>query len=58
MRTCVKIDNGNLRARSKFHNSVVSPVIFPIISLDNVVPPVLHIMLGVVLKLYKLLLKE
>ncbi|XP_065684863.1 uncharacterized protein LOC136097000 [Hydra vulgaris] len=48
----------NLRALGKFHNSIIAPLIFPIITLDNVVPPVLHIMLGVVLKLYKLLLKE
>ncbi|XP_065639825.1 uncharacterized protein LOC136072566 [Hydra vulgaris] len=49
---------GNLRALGKFHNSIIAPVIFPIITLDKVVPPVLYIMLGVVLKLYKLLLKE
>ncbi|XP_065678572.1 uncharacterized protein LOC136093529 [Hydra vulgaris] len=55
---CEDRQGGNLRALGKFHNSIIAPVIFPIITLDNVVPPVLHIMLGVVLKLYKLLLKE
>ncbi|XP_065685093.1 uncharacterized protein LOC136097065 [Hydra vulgaris] len=55
---CEDRQGGNLRALGKFHNSIIAPVIFPIITLDNVVPPVLHIMLVVVLKLYKLLLKE
>ncbi|XP_065678677.1 uncharacterized protein LOC124819115 [Hydra vulgaris] len=55
---CENRQDGNLRTLGKFHNSIIAPVIFPIITLDNVVPPVLHIMLGVVLKLYKLLLKE
>ncbi|XP_065681211.1 uncharacterized protein LOC136094902 [Hydra vulgaris] len=48
---CEDRQGGNLRALGKFHNSIIAPVIFPIITLDNVVPPVLHIMLGVVLKL-------
>ena len=45
-------DNG------KYHNSVVGPMIFPLNSLDQVIPATLHILLGVVLLLYNLLLEE
>ena len=47
---------GDLHKTGKFHESIVARSIFPI-ALENVVPPVLHIMLGIVLKLYKILLK-
>ena len=44
-------DNGN-------NNSVVGPLIFPLISIEQVVPATLHILLGVVLLLYNLLLEK
>ena len=47
---------GDLHKTGKFHESIVARSIFPI-ALENVVPLVLHIMLGIVLKLYKILLK-
>ena len=45
-----------MAARGKLHKSIVSSPVFPIVSLENVVPPVLHITLGIVLKLFKTLL--
>ena len=45
-----------MAARGKLHKSIVSSPVFPIASLGNVVPVVLHITLGIVLKLYKMLL--
>uniref|UniRef100_A0A7M5VGC9 Uncharacterized protein n=1 Tax=Clytia hemisphaerica TaxID=252671 RepID=A0A7M5VGC9_9CNID len=45
-----------LRKTGKFHCCFFGPMIFPIKTLENVVPPVLHIMLGIVLKLFNLLL--
>ena len=41
--------------RSKLHKSIVSIPVFPISSLGNVVPPVLHITLGIVLKMFNML---
>ena len=46
---------GSLRKTGKFHQSVCSLVIFPIKTVENVVPPVLHIMLGIVLRLFNIL---
>ena len=46
------------RATGKFHGNFYNRAIFPILSLDNIVPPVLHIMLGVILKLFNLLLSR
>ena len=46
------------RVTGKFHGNFYNRAIFPILSLDNVVPPVLHIMLGIVLKLFNLLLSR
>ncbi|XP_057296535.1 uncharacterized protein LOC130625451 [Hydractinia symbiolongicarpus] len=48
---------GGLRKTGKYHESIVGDVIFPITDLSRVVPPVLHIVLGITLKLYELLLK-
>ena len=42
----------------KYHGNFYNRAIFPILSLDNIVPPVLHIMLGIVLKLFNLLLNR
>ena len=42
----------------KHHHSVVSGMLFPIASLDNVVPALLHIHLGIVLALFVMLEKE
>ena len=50
--------NGDMRLNGKEHFSVVGTMIFPLRSLDQVVPPSLHITLGVTLLLYNLLLKE
>ena len=47
-----------MAARGKLHKSIVSSPVFPIGSLGNVVPPVLHITLGIVLKLFKMLLER
>ena len=41
-----------------YHHSVVGPTMFPLKDIDQVVPATLHIMLGVVLMMYNLLLKE
>ena len=40
--------------RGKLHKSIVSIPVFPISSLGNVVPPVLHITLGIVLKMFNM----
>ena len=45
-----------LHKRGKFHKSIIRRALFPIKSLSHVVPPVLHIKLGIVLKLYQILL--
>ena len=53
--------NGSDRAmalRGKLHKSIVSSPVFPISSLDNVVPPVLHITLGIVLKMFNMLIEH
>ena len=47
---------GGLHKRGKFHESIISRALFPIKSLSPVVPPVLYIKLGIVLKLYQILL--
>ena len=49
---------GGLHKRGKFHESIISRPLFPIKSLSHVVPPVLHIKLGIVLKLYQILLSK
>ena len=45
-----------MAVRGKLHKSIVMSPVFPIASLWNVVPAVLHSTLGVVLRLYKMLL--
>ena len=42
----------------KFYASVIDAMLFPIRTLDHVVPPVLHIMMGIVEKLYTILEEE
>ena len=44
--------------RGKLHKSIVSSLVFPISSLGNAVPPVLHITLGIVLKMFNMLLEH
>ena len=47
---------GGLQKRGKFHESIISRALFPIKSFSHVVHPVHHIKLGIVLKLYQILL--
>ena len=51
-------NNHNMHDNGKYHNSVVGPLIFPLISIEQVVPATLHILLGVVFLLYNLLLEK
>ena len=51
-------NGGNLNANGKYHCSVVGPMIFPLKDLSPVVPATLHIMLGIVLLLYNLLVDD
>ena len=44
--------------RMENFTSVVGPMLFPLRDLDQVVPATLHIMLGIVLLLYNLLLDQ
>jgi len=46
-----------LRDHGSDHNSVINDMLFPISDLLHIVPPILHIHLGVVLNLYNLLEK-
>ena len=50
--------NGDLRENAKNHYSVIERMLFPIKDLKYVVPPVLHIMLGIVLRLFTLVERE
>ena len=50
--------NGDMRENGKYHYSVIGPMIFPLINIEQVVPAVLHILLGVVLLLYNLQLDK
>ena len=43
----------NARKNAKEHNSVIDAMLFPLSNLDNLVPSILHIHLGVVLELYQ-----
>ena len=49
---------GSLNDNAKHHFSVIDKMLFPIKTLDNVVPPVLHIYLGITLRLFNLLEAE
>ena len=51
-------NQNNLHVNGKDHNSIAGPMIFPLRSLDNLVPASMHINLGIVLLLYNLLLNE
>ena len=51
-------NNGDMRKNGSKHCSVIAPMLFPLKSLDQVVPSVLHIKLGIVLLLYNLLLQK
>ena len=49
---------GYLENYNENHYSVVGPMLFPLRDLDQVVPATLHVMLGIVLLLYNLLLDQ
>ena len=51
-------NQNNLHVNGKEHNSIAGPMIFPLRSLDNLVPASMHINLGIMLLLYSLLLNE
>ena len=53
---CDDRNNGKIRDNGKYHYNVCEQMLIPIQDLANVVPPVLHIMLGVTLLLYNSLL--
>ena len=44
--------------KGKYHNSMVGPFIFPLRSIDQIVPASLHILLGITLLGYNLMLDE
>ena len=47
-----------MAARGKLHKSIVSSPVFPILSLGNAVPPVLHVTSGIVLKMFNVLVED
>ena len=47
-----------MAARGKLHKSIVSSPVFPILSLGNAVPPVLHVTSGIVLKMFNMLVED
>ena len=49
---------GNVNRKGKHHSSIIGSPLIPITSLSNIVPPVLHITLGIVLKLFEMILSE
>ena len=49
---------GTVNRKGKHHFSIIGTPLIPITSLANIVPPVLHITLGVVLKLFEMILTE
>ena len=49
---------GNVNRKGKHHSSIIGTPLIPITSLSNIVPPVLHITLGIVLKLFEMILSE
>ena len=56
--TCDDRNNNNNRKNAKFHCSVIQKMLFPVADLTYVVPPGLHITLGITLKLFNLVNKE
>ena len=51
-------NNGSMSENAKYHYSVIEKMMFPISDLQNVVPAVLHIVLGVTLRLFNLVETE
>ena len=51
-------NNGDLHSNGKEHNSICGPFIFPIKSVNQIVPPSLHILLGVTLVGYNMVNDE
>ena len=49
---------GTVNRKGKHHSSIIGTPLIPINSLSNIVPPVLHITLGIVLKLFQIILSE
>ena len=49
---------GNVNKRRKHHSSIIGTSLIPITSLSNIVPPVLHITLDIILKLFEMILSE
>ena len=47
-----------MAARGKLHKSIASSPVFPILSLGNAVPPVLHVTSGIVLKMFNMLVED
>ena len=58
LRSLVSDKVGNVNRKGKHHSSIIGSPLIPIISLSNIVPPVLHITLGIVLKLFEMILSE
>ena len=54
----MNVSDQAMALRGKLHKSIVSSLVFPISSLGNVVPPVLHITLGIVLKMFNMLVEH
>ena len=48
----------NVNRKGKHHSSIIGSPLIPITSLSNIVPPVMHITLGIVLKLFEMILCE
>eukprot|EP00112_Aurelia_sp_Birch-Aquarium-sp1_P018930 Seg4595.4 transcript_id=Seg4595.4/GoldUCD/mRNA.D3Y31 product="hypothetical protein" protein_id=Seg4595.4/GoldUCD/D3Y31 len=55
---CDDRNNRNLRENGKFHYNVFEKMLFPLKDLRHVVPPILHILLGITLLIYNLLLEK
>ena len=49
---------GTVNTKGKHHFSIIGTPLILITSLSNIVPPVLHITLGIVLKLFEMILSE
>ena len=51
-------DPENLHKNGKFNHSIVSPILIPPMDVKHIVPPSLHILLGLTLKFYNMLQME
>ena len=49
---------GTVNRKGKHHSSIIGTPLIPINSLSNIIPSVLHITLGIVLKLFQIILSE